>query len=60
MSRYDITTVGDTLNQEIADWLRSSLTKDQYSITNDGFLIDFYYVTFMDPAAEMLYLLRWT
>lgn len=59
MKRYDVTTVDDRLDSEKADWLRTCLSKDQYRITNDGFLIDNYTVTFNDPAAETLYLLRW-
>ena len=59
MKRYDVTTVDDRLDSEKADWLRTCLSKDQYRITNDGFLIDNYTVTFNDQAAESLYLLRW-
>lgn len=60
LKSYDITTSNDTLDLEKADWLRQSLTQAQYKISNDGFLIDSYTVTFSDPAAETAYLLRWT
>lgn len=60
MKRYDVTTVDDRLDWEKADWLRACLSKDQYRITNDGFLIDNFTVEFTDPRAETLYLLRWS
>lgn len=59
MTRYDITAADDTIDREKADWLYKSLHKDQYRITNYGFLIDHYEVEFIDPRAETLYLLRW-
>lgn len=59
MTRYDITTADDTIDREKADWLYKSLHKDQYRITNYGFLIDHYEVEFLDPRAETLFLLRW-
>lgn len=59
ITRYDITTINDTIDVEKADWLRVSLRKDQYRIVNFGFLIDCYEVEFTDPSAETLYLLRW-
>ena len=59
MNRYDITDKDDRLDFEKTDWLRAHLSKDQYSISNDGFLIDAYYLYFKDPKAETLYLLRW-
>ena len=60
MKKYDITDHRDMINVTIWEWLSTSLTKDQYNIGNAGFLIDSYYVQFTDPAAETLYLLRWS
>jgi hypothetical protein len=59
MARYDITNVNDHLDESRASWLRQHLSRDQYTIVNDGFLIDAYYLSFNDPRAETLYLLRW-
>jgi hypothetical protein len=59
MTRYDITSPSDSLDPERAQWLREHLGRDQYRIENTGFLIDSYSVSFPDPRAETLYLLRW-
>ena len=59
MKKYDITDHRDMVDDHKWEWLTTILKKDQYSITNDGYLIDAYYVTFNDPSAETLYLLRW-
>lgn len=59
MRRYDITDSNDCLDVVRADWLRAHLSDDQYTIVNSGFLIDAYYLSFADPRAETLYLLRW-
>jgi len=59
MRQYDITSPNDSLDPVKAQWLRDHLGRDQYKIGNTGFLIDWYKVSFPDPAAETLYLLRW-
>lgn len=60
MNRYDITDVNDYVDAQIYTWLKETLTEDQYTIVNLGFLIDHYYVKFNDPAAETMYLLVWS
>lgn len=59
MTKYDITDITDRLDDEKYEWLKQSLTQSQYTIRNEGFLIDAYYVYFQDPLAETLYVLRW-
>lgn len=58
--KYDITDRNDCIDEERASWLRDHLSRQQYRIVNNGFLIDNYELEFMDPAAETAYLLRWT
>jgi len=59
MRKYDITDHRDMIDVAKWEWLNTLLKKDQYKIHNDGFLLDSYHVSFPDPAAETLYLLRW-
>lgn len=60
MRRYDLTTPSDSLDPVRAQWLREHFDRSQYRIKNTGFLIDNYELTFVDPRAETLYLLRWS
>ena len=57
--RYDITDIFDRIELERYNWLKETLNEDQYTIMDDGFLISSYTVTFTDPIAEMMYVLRW-
>lgn len=57
--RYDITDIFDRIELERYNWLKETLNEDQYTIMDDGFLISSYNVTFNDPIAEMMYVLRW-
>ena len=59
MRRYDLTTPADSLDPVRAQWLREHFDRSQYRIENTGFLIDVYELSFTDPRAETLYLLRW-
>jgi hypothetical protein len=54
-----ITDSRDLPCRERVDWLYNNLSRDQYQIVEEGFLIERYYVRFLDPRAELLFLLRW-
>ena len=58
--KYDITDVWDRIDKERLDWLKTTLKEGQYNIIDDGFLISSYTLSFTDPGAETLYVLRWS
>jgi hypothetical protein len=57
---YDITDIFDGVDREKYDWLKKTLKAEQFVIRDDGFLISSYVVTFTDPGAELMYVLRWS
>lgn len=46
------------LREKIA-WVRANFKKDQYKIVDDGFLINDYYVDFVDDKYATLYYLQY-
>jgi len=57
--KYDITDMSDRVDQEKYTWLKKNLSGDQFVISDEGFLISSYKVSFTNPAAELMYVLRW-
>ena len=41
-------------------WIRSTFTREQYTIIYNGFLMNDYYVEFIDDSNATLYYLVWT
>lgn len=58
--KYDISGKFDLVDQEKYAWLKKNLSGDQFVISDDGFLISSYKVSFTDPAAELMYVLMWS
>jgi hypothetical protein len=40
-------------------WIRSTFSKEQYTIIYNGFLMNDYYVEFVDQSNNSLYYLKW-
>lgn len=45
--------------KEKVSWIRSNFKKDQYKIIEEGFLINDYYVDFVDDKYATLYYLQY-
>jgi hypothetical protein len=44
---------------EKVKWLQNNFHKDQYTITDDGFIINDYYVKFAEERYATLFRLQW-
>ena len=45
---------------EKVKWLQNNFRKDQYTITDDGFIINDYYVEFTEDRYATLYRIHWS
>lgn len=59
MKTYDVDDLTGNVRPDIYEWLNNTLQRCQYRIVDTGFLDNRYSVCFSDPAAELLYVLRW-
>lgn len=45
--------------REKIEWIRFAFSKDQYRITDEGFIINDFYVTFADEKYATLYYIKY-
>lgn len=59
-TKYDITCIKtDRMRNDIWEWLTGNLRREDYCIYDVGFLLSSYELTFVNPDAEVLFVLAW-
>ena len=54
--------LGDEFDLDVREkinWLRANFHSDEYTIRDEGFLINDYYLSFVDESNKTLYYLKW-
>lgn len=54
--------IGDEFSLDVREkisWVRANIPKEKYKITDDGFLINDYYVEFVDEKYATLYYVQY-
>lgn len=58
-NKYEIGDEATGIDKNIITWCEHNFEREKYNIYSDGFLINTYYIVFVNPEDEARFVLEW-